>query len=315
MTDSHFCSVAHGGGEPGSTVAGDMVLWKAVRVCKGEDEMVKMSRISTRHGEISYWDCAARGEETGAPVLFVHGNSSSSKIFDRQTAAVFAQNRRLLALDLPGHGASSDAPDPVATYAMDGFAETGLDLLSALNIEKAVLVGWSLGGHIVLEMAAQWSGVTGVVIVGTPPIGSDPHDLAAAFLPSDHMELTFKAEFSEAEARAYARETVGAGVPLEPWMVEGARRADGRFRPLMIESAMAGRGRDQKEIVATLGVPLAVLHAANDPFINLDYLKRLPYANLWRGAVQEMSGLGHAPFREDPERFNALLEDFLRDVA
>lgn len=276
--------------------------------------MAETKRISTSHGEISYWDHGAVKEETGAPVLFVHGNSSVKEIFDRQIAAPFAQNRRLISMDIPGHGESSNAPDPVATYALDGFADAGLEFLRALNIEKAVLVGWSLGGHIVLEMAAQWSGACGVVITGTPPIGGNPDDLAAAFLPSDHMELTFKPAFSEEEVRAYAQETIGEGVPLEDWMIEGARRADGRFRPKLIEAAMAGRGLDQKEIAATLKVPLAVLHAMEDPFISLNYLKQLSYANLWRGAVQEMSGLAHAPFWEDPKKFNDLLGAFLEDV-
>jgi len=276
--------------------------------------MAETKRISTRHGEISYWDHAATDEEIHAPVLFVHGNSSVKEVFDRQISAQFAQNRRLISMDLPGHGRSSDAPDPVATYAIDGFADAGLEFLRALNIEKAVLLGWSLGGHIVLEMAAQWSGVTGVVISGTPPIGGNPDDLAAAFLPSEHMELTFKSEFSEEEACAYAQETIGENVPLESWMIEGARRADGRFRSQMIEAAMSGRGRDQKEIVATLQVPLAVLHATEDPFISLDYLKQLSYAKLWRGAVQELPGAAHAPFWQDPETFNALLAAFLEDV-
>lgn len=276
--------------------------------------MVKTSRISTRHGEISYWDHAAWGEETGVPVLFVHGNSSAKEIFDRQISAPFGENRRLISMDLPGHGESSDAPDPTATYAVDGFAEAGLDLLRALNIDEAVLVGWSLGGHIVLEMAAQWPGAAGVAIMGTPPIGGNPDDLAAAFLPSSHMELTFKPEFSEKEARVFAQDAIGDSVPLEPWMLDGARRADGRFRPQMIEAAMSGRGRDQKEIVATLKIPLMVLHAMKDPFVNLDYLKKLSYANLWRGAVLEMQGLGHTPFWQDPDRFNDLLGEFLKEV-
>lgn len=276
--------------------------------------MAETKRISTSHGEISYWDHAAGKEETGVPVLFVHGNSSVKEMFDRQIAAPFAQSRRLISLDLPGHGESSDAPDPVAAYAIDGFAEAGLEFLRALNIEKAVLVGWSLGGHIVLEMAAQWSGACGVVITGTPPIGGNPEDLAAAFLPSDHMELTFKPAFSEEEARAYAQETVGEDVPLEAWMVDAARRADGCFRPQLLEAAMSGRGLDQKKIVATLKTSLAVLHAIDDPFISLDFLKQLSYANLWRGAVQEMPGLAHAPFWQDPEKFNDLLGAFLEDV-
>ena len=276
--------------------------------------MAETGRISTAHGEISYWDHAARGPETGVPVLFVHGNSACKEMFDRQEAGPFAEGRRLIAVDLPGHGQSDNAIDPVATYAVDGFADAVLVVLKTLGVDRAVLVGWSLGGHIVLQMAAEWPGVCGVAIVGTPPIGADPEDLAAAFLPSEHMALTFKPEFSVGEAEAYAQEAVGVGLTLAPWMVDAAKRADGRFRSQMLEAAMAGRGHDQKEVAATLAVPLAVMHGSEDPFISLDYLKKLSYRNLWRGKVQEFDGTGHAPFWEEDALFNALLSEFLKEV-
>jgi len=277
-------------------------------------ELAETGRISTAHGEISYWDHAARGAEIGVPVLFVHGNSACKEMFDRQEVAPFAEGRRLIAVDLPGHGQSDNAIDPVATYAVDGFADAVLAVLKTLDIKRAVLVGWSLGGHIVLQMAAEWPGVCGVAIVGTPPLGADPDDFAAAFLPSEHMELTFKPEFSTSEAEAYAQEAVGVGLALKPWMVDAAKRADGRFRSQMLAAAMAGRGHDQKEVAATLAVPLAVMHGSEDPFISLAYLKKLSYRNLWRGKVQEFDGTGHAPFWEEDALFNALLAEFLKDV-
>lgn len=276
--------------------------------------MAETGRISTKHGEVAYRERAPEGPETGAPVLFVHGNSCCKEAFDRQFVPGFAPGRRLISMDLPGHGQSSDAPDPVATYAIDGFAEAALELLAARGISKAVLVGWSLGGHIVLEMAAAWPGAAGVVITGTPPIGGNPDDMAAAFLPGDDMALTFKPDLSEEEITIKAHTGFGLDVPLEDWMVEAVRRADGRFRSQMIEAAMSGRGRDQKEIAASLDVPLAVFHGTEDLFINPAYLKSLTYKNLWRGAVQEFKGIGHAPFWQDAAAFNSLLGAFLAEV-
>lgn len=276
--------------------------------------MSENGTISTVHGKIAYWDQPARGEESGVPVVFVHGNSATKEFFTRQREGAFSENHRLIALDLPGHGASDNPPDPVRTYGIDGFADACLACLKGLGVSRAVLVGWSLGGHIVLEMAAEWPGVAGVVILGTPPIGGSAEDVAAAFLPSPLMELTFKPDFSESDARTYAQATLGEGLPLEPWMVDGAVRADGKFRGLMMEATMAGRGHDQKEIVATLSVPVAVLHGCDDPFINADYLKQLTYRNLWRGKVQEMEGVGHASFWQDSARFNRLLSEYLDAV-
>jgi pimeloyl-ACP methyl ester carboxylesterase len=98
-------------------------------------------------------------------------------------------------------------------------------------------------------------------------------------------------------------------------MVDDARRADGRFRPLMLASAQAGLDMDEKAIVATAPQPLAVVSGAREPFVNNAYLAGLAYRNLWSGRVHVLPELGHAPFWEAPEVFNALLERFLDEVA
>jgi len=50
-------------------------------------------------------------------VLMIHGNSACKEIFGRQFESPLAETHRLLAFDLPGHGASSDAHDPETTYS------------------------------------------------------------------------------------------------------------------------------------------------------------------------------------------------------
>lgn len=274
-----------------------------------------MPEIETEHGKIAYLEKGSTTESATIPLVFIHGNSSAKEIFARQMGDAFGDNRRLIALDLPGHGQSDNARDPHRTYGIDGFADALISALEGIGVSEAVIVGWSLGGHIALEMAGRWPGAKGVVITGTPPVGADPQDMASAFLPTPHMELTFKPEFTEAEARTYAQETLGEDQALEEWMVAACCRADGRFRTVMIETAMEGRSLDQKEIVRTSPVPLAVLEGELDPFVSLDYLKGLTYANIWRGEVQVLTGLSHAPFWQDADRFNGLLNRFLEEVA
>lgn len=274
-----------------------------------------LDRTSTPHGAIAYTDQPAQGTASGVPVLFIHGNSSSHRAFEPQFSAPVATTRRFIALDLPGHGESDNAPDPVKTYAIDGFADAVHCVLRALEIPEVVLVGWSLGGHIALELAANWSGVKGVLITGTPPVGGNPDDMGAAFLPTEDMALTFKADYTEDDVQLKARGQFGKNHPMEQWVVDAIRRTDSRFRSLLLQATMAGRGRDQKKIAETLAVPLAVFHGEDDPFINSKFLERLAYANLWRGAVQMFPGVEHGPFREDAARFNELLGAFLNDVG
>src|SRR5262245_7508317 len=166
--------------------------------------------IDTPHGALAYTD--DRG--AGPAVLFVHGNSSCKEIFARQLGDARLARFRRIAFDLPGHGASANAPDPERTYAIHGFADAAIALLGALGIERASIVGWSLGGHIALELMARWRGCVSAWITGTPPTGAK--DLERAFLASPHMELTFKERFTPEEARVFAQDAVGEPLPSQP---------------------------------------------------------------------------------------------------
>src|SRR5579863_2928596 len=83
----------------------------------------------------------------GSPVVLIHGNSSSSRVFSRQLDGPLGQRFRLIAVDLPGHGASDDAKDPSA-YSLPGHARAVRAAVDALGLGEACFAGWSLGGHV-----------------------------------------------------------------------------------------------------------------------------------------------------------------------
>ncbi len=271
--------------------------------------MLKTGFCETEHGRLAWADSGGEGPV----VLFIHGNSACKEIFGRQLVSELGFGYRLIAFDLPGHGASSDAPDPALTYSIHGFADAAIAFLEGMGIERAVIVGWSLGGHAALEMLARWPGTVAAWITGTPPAGGA--DMGEAFLPSEHMGLTFKDAFTDEEAAIYAQETVGKNVELLPWMVEACRRADGRFRTLMFQSAVEGRDMDGREIAGTAKAPLAVVSGSEEPFVSNAFLKAVTYNNLWDGKVHILGGLAHMPFWEDAARVNPLLGRFLDEVT
>ena len=59
---------------------------------------------------------------TGRPILLIHGNSSSSRIWQKQLQGPLGAKYRLIAIDLPGHGASSPPPNPEQDYSGPGYA-------------------------------------------------------------------------------------------------------------------------------------------------------------------------------------------------
>ena len=264
-------------------------------------------RLDTRFAEIAVIDSGSQGP----PLLMIHGNSASKAIFARQFESPLADAFRLIAFDLPGHGESSDAAEPARAYTIGGYAAAAIEILEALGVERAAVLGWSLGGHVALDMIARWGGVAGVMISGAPPIPAGPEGFGLGFRQTSLVALTGAAAWSDEDAEAFAR--AGAH-PFAAFMLADARRTDGRAREGMLADALAGGVADQRRIAETAGPPLAIVNGASDPFVDLDYFATVAYANLWSGQVHNLEGVGHAPFWEAPERFNPLLERFLRDL-
>lgn len=91
------------------------------------------------------------GPDNGEPVLFIHGNVSSSRFFE-ETLAALPPRYRGLAPDLRGFGQSETRPID-ATRGLRDFADDIHALLTTLGIRRIHLVGWSVGGGIAMQYA------------------------------------------------------------------------------------------------------------------------------------------------------------------
>src|SRR3954452_22618432 len=91
------------------------------------------------------------GRASGPAILFIHGWSQNHMCWSRQYESALADEFRLIAYDLRGHG-MSDAPLEPEHY-LDGalWAEDVAAILEQLEIDKAVLVGWSYGGFVISD--------------------------------------------------------------------------------------------------------------------------------------------------------------------
>ncbi len=101
----------------------------------------------------------------GPALVFTHGASWDHRQWQPQVEH-FRQSYRVIVWDVRGHGQSSLPPGPVDP---DVFSHDLVNLLDQLGIEKAVLAGLSLGGHISLQTAARFPGrAAALVLIGTP---------------------------------------------------------------------------------------------------------------------------------------------------
>lgn len=248
-------------------------------------------------------------------ILFIHGNSASKAVFSKQFESKLADRYRLVAFDLPGHGESDNAESPESTYTISSYASLVSELVEDLSLDAVVLVGWSLGGHIAIEAVAQGLPAVGMVISGTPPVGPGVEHMGEAFIVTESMGLTGKPDFTAEEVVEFANAGMGGAEYVNEGVLQAVARTDGIARQTMMQDwSTPGAGFDQRQLVAQWPNPIAVLQGEQDVFVNGEYLKALEWKNLWRARVQFLEGQGHAPFWQDAERFNTLLDSFLSDI-
>jgi len=249
----------------------------------------------------------------GRAVVFLHGNSCSARTWRPLLHGAFGRRFRCLALDLPGHGHSARAADN-AQYSLPGYAAILAGFAESLDAADAVVVGWSLGGHIALEAAPAMPAVPGFVIFGTPPVRS-AEQLSQGFLPIPATGVGFTDAVSEDAARSFAAcfTAPGSTLPLDEFTAD-ILATDGAARASMFASVRDGRFADQLAIIASLRQPLAILHGEGEQLANLDYIRGLNIPSLWRGEVQLIAGAGHAPHQETPAQFADLLEQFIAEL-
>jgi pimeloyl-ACP methyl ester carboxylesterase len=250
----------------------------------------------------------ASGPKT--PVLLIHGNSSCGEIFRGQIEELRRIGHTVVAPDLPGHGRSDDAKNPRSTYSFPGYAKILQRLMESLGFLKYHVVGWSLGGHIGIELWYPNRNVLSLMITGTPPVSLSAEGAALAFHPTPIMHLAGTKVFGPDDVIAYGSAMLGVRPDRRLRIVRAIARTDGNARHWMVKNGLAGVGIDEVMAVGSCSRPLAIVQGKNDPFVNIPYCRELKYSNLWLNRPIIVDA-GHAPHWQRPNLFNRYMRDFL----
>ncbi|MBE7519555.1 MAG: alpha/beta fold hydrolase [Thermoflexaceae bacterium] len=231
----------------------------------------------------------------GPAILLTHGFADTS-IFWRGQVAAFSDRYRVITWDMRGHG-QSDSPDDPALYSEDHTVGDMAAILDTCGVERAVLGGLSLGGFMSLAFNLRHPGrVRALMLFDTGP-GYRSAEGRAGW---NQTALARAAGFEERGLDAANRRQ-----RLEHRSPEGlAKAARGmlaQFDGRVIES------------LPGIAVPTLVLVGANDqPFMAAaDYMAaKIPGAR--KGVI---AGAGHTINLDQPEAFNAAVEEFLASLA
>jgi len=271
-------------------------------------------RITTAGGiDTAYYEIGS-----GAPVIFLHGSGigvSSRANWWRNLPAI-GEQYRAIAFDLVGFGDTIDPPD--CAYGMKDWIDHVLQFMDALGLEKASLVGNSLGGWICLEFGTQHPERVDKLIPMGP--GGRFRDDQRNESEEPHRKRIQQYSPSREKMEKLVLDYVYApgGIPEE--LVEA--RLEQSLKPGAAEryAAMAeSRARDHVEYPldeATLGKldrPTMIVHGLNDIVIPASSAWRLVHA-LPNGRLFAFAHCGHWAQIEKAGEFNGVCLSFLSNA-
>jgi 3-oxoadipate enol-lactonase len=254
-----------------------------------------------RNGEV---ELAYEVVGEGPPLLLIQGLGYGARgwgpILD-----LIAEDFTVAAFDNRGFGGSDAPPGP---YSVGELAEDARAVLDAAGLERAHVVGASLGGMIAQELAlAAPQRIDKLVLACTTPggLGSYP-------MPAQTVSLMLEAPTmpTDVALRKFVENALGGGLLEE--LVErivAYRTANPPDPGGWQAQAAAGATHDALDRIGAIAAPTLVVHGTEDVVVdprNADLLgERIPGAR-----VELLEGSGHLCFWEEPERFAALIRNF-----
>lgn len=248
----------------------------------------------------------------GAPLLFIHGWGMHGGMWGGVLERL-AQQHRVLAVDLPGHGFSGKGEAGGSPFTLDGVVAA---LAERFAGEAPLAVcGWSLGGQVALHWAARHPDqISRLVLVSSTP----------CFVQQDGWECAMAPATLEAFAAALQQNYLQTLRRFLSLQLRGSEQE--RELLAVLRTGLLARGEpDLAALQAGLGIlrdsdQRAALPAVRQPTLVLagvrDTLTSLPASEYLAGRMPQarlaaIEGAAHAPFLSHPDAFVACLLDFL----
>jgi non-heme chloroperoxidase len=253
------------------------------------------------------------GKPSGRPILFIHGFSQCWLAWSRQMNSNLAEDYRLVAMDIRGHG-FSDKP-------RDGYADSKLwaddvnAAIQTLKLDHPILCGWSYGALVILDYLRHYGedAISGIHFVdGITKLGSD--EALAVFTPEC---LSLVSGFFSTDVEESVR-------TLQPFIRMCFNRepsAEDLYLilgynlsvPPYVRQALFSRSLDNDDLLPMIRKPALFTHGTDDAIVKPSAVDQHK-AGIAHAQVQMMANAGHSPFWEDATTFNRRLREFAESL-
>ena len=243
------------------------------------------------------------GEKT---VVLLHGYLENMLVWEEFIPLIY-KSVRVVVLDIPGHGISEVKGE---VHTMDYLADVVASALKALGIEKAYLVGHSMGGYVALAVCERHpQSVAGVVLLHSTP-------------NADSEEKKKNREREISLVKSGKKELLAKSAPEAGFAVDNRRRCGAYIEDLVemvhltedegivaLLGGMIGR-KDQNEMLKNLAAPQLFILGRKDGYIVPEVAEAMVAAHP-QAKVAWMENSGHMSFIEEPQNCAAALLDFV----
>lgn len=249
------------------------------------------------------------GKPSGRPILFIHGLSQCWLAWSRQMNSDLADDCRLVAMDMRGHGCSDK---PRAGYNDSRlWADDVNGVIQALSLDHPVLCGWSYGPLVMLDYVRHYGedAIGGLNFIGgVTRLGSDEAiavltpeflNLVPGFFSKDVeeavqslrslLQLCFRQELSTEEQYLM----LGCSLSVPPYVRQG----------------LLSRSLDNDDLLPKIRKPVLITHGADDAVVKPQAVDQHK-TGIAHAEIDMMANAGHTPFWGNAATFNRRLRQF-----
>lgn len=253
------------------------------------------------------------GNPRGRVIFFIHGFSQCWLSWTRQLNSNLADDYRLVAMDMRGHGLSDKPPVGYADSRL--WADDVNSVITALQLDHPILCGWSYGPLLILDYIRHYgeNSVGGVQFVGgISKLGSDA---ATSVIAPEFLNLVPGFFSTQVEECIPSMESL-----LRLCLVQEPSREELYLMmgynvavPPHVRQGLLSRSLDNDDVLAQIRKPMLITHGTQDAVIKpavVDQHKAIMH----HAQIQLMNNAGHAPFWDDAVGFNERLRMFANAV-